>query len=93
MKGESELEWIRKDNGEIVTDPSKILVEAQKLGENVYKKDKSTNEAYKGLNFLEGITYKKLQDEEKESCEADSTLEEIREALRQLNNVRLGQVA
>ena len=65
-----------------MTDPSKILVEAQKYYENLYKKDKSTNEVDKGLNsFLEGITYKKLQDEEKESCEANITLEEIGEVL------------
>ena len=81
------IKQVTKDNGEIVTGPSKILVEAQKYYENLYKKDKSTNEADKGLNsFSEGITYKKLQDEEKESCEADITLEEIGEALQQNNN-------
>ena len=85
--GSNTIKQVRKDNGEIVTDPSNILVEAQKYYENLYKKDKSTNEANIGLNsFLEGITYKKMQDEEKESCEAGITLEEIGEALQQLNN-------
>ena len=89
------IKQVTKDNGEIVTDPSKILVEAQKYYENFYNKDKSTNEADKGLNrFLEEITYKKLKDEEKESCEADITLEEMGKLYNNLTmTLRLGQVA
>ena len=77
----------RKNSGEIITNPTDILVEQKAFYENLYSEKHCFEQTDSVKTFLDNILIEnKLNDEDRHICDETITYEEIAKAIKDLPN-------
>ncbi|GFR81442.1 LINE-1 reverse transcriptase homolog [Elysia marginata] len=81
------IKQLKNEAHEVIKDPHEILEEIRKYYEHLYAKDAAVEKVQDRLDdFLVGITHNVLTEEDKHLCDAEINLNEMGEALKQLND-------